>query len=46
MQKIKIMFRTAKLLERDNPIGEDLKHVAYLLNSMADEIARVSSVLP
>jgi len=34
------------LLATDNPIGEDLKHVAYLLNSMADEIARVSRFLP
>jgi methyl-accepting chemotaxis protein len=39
-------LRSTKLLETDNPIGEDLKHVAYLLNSMADEIARVSRFLP
>lgn len=40
------MLRSTKLLETDNPIGEDLKHVAYLLNSMADELSRVSEYLP
>jgi len=26
------MFKTAKLLDMDNPIGEDLKLVSYNLN--------------
>jgi len=45
-QKIKTMFRTAKLLEMDNPIGEDLWHVSYHLNCVADEIARITNLLP
>jgi hypothetical protein len=40
------MFRSAKIMEMDNPIGEDLKHVAYHLNCMGDEITRVSEFLP
>jgi len=32
IDKIKNMFKTAKLLEMDNPIGEDLKQVTYHLN--------------
>ena len=45
-QKIKTMFRTAKLLEMSNPIGEDLRHVSYHLNCMADEVARITNLLP
>ena len=30
----------------DNPIGEDLRHVSYHLNCVADEIARITNLLP
>lgn len=40
------MFKTAKLLENDNPIGEDLRQVSYHLNSIADEVARIAVLLP
>lgn len=40
------MFKTAKLLENDNPIGEDLKDVSYHLNQIVDEISRICDFLP
>jgi len=46
INKIKNMFKTAKLLENDNPIGEDLKDVSYHLNQIVDEISRICDFLP
>lgn len=40
------MFKTAKLLDMDNPIGEDLKLVSYNLNQIVDEVSRICDILP